>query len=479
MIRPLSFVCRYQLPLLAALLLLAADAHAAVKPNPLFSDNAVLQQGRKVPVWGTANEGEEVIVKFQDQTVTAKAKDGRWQVALENLKPGGPFEMTIAGENTITLKNILVGEVWIASGQSNMQWSVKQSADPDKTIAESANPNLRLFTVPRVATDEPQSTVDAAWVECGPQTVPEFSAVAYHFGQMLQSKLEVPVGIINTSYGGTPAEAWTSREALAAVPELKSLLDMPPAGTTAVQRPTGLYNAMIHPLLPYAISGAIWYQGESNAGRAAQYFTLFPTMIANWRQAWNQGDFPFLFVQLAPFMKKVDEPRDSQWAELREAQRHTLKQSPNTGMAVITDVGDETDIHPKAKKPVGERLALAALAKAYGKDVAYSGPAYRDAEFKGAEAVLNFDHVAGGLVASGDKLEGFTIAGKDQKFHKANAEIRGEQVVVSCPDVAEPVAVRYGWADYPVVNLANQAGLLASPFRTDDFPLTTAPKPTQ
>jgi sialate O-acetylesterase len=454
--------------------------HAAVKPAALFSDNAVLQQGQKVPVWGTADEGADVTVSFQGQSATAKAQNGRWQVTLDSLKSGGPYEMTIAsGGQRLTLKNILVGEVWIASGQSNMQWPVNRSANAEKTIAESANPMLRLFSVPRESADEPRDSVNAAWVECNPQTVPDFSAVAYFFGRDLQSKLGVPVGMIHTSYGGTPAEAWTSRAALEANADLKSLLASPPAGTQAFQRPTGLYNAMIHPLIPYAIKGAIWYQGESNAGRAYQYKTLFPTMIRNWRQDWGQGDFPFLFVQLAPFHKKVSQPGDSQWAELREAQRLTLKQVPATAMAVITDVGDEDDIHPQKKEPVGQRLALAALALAYGKDVEYSGPAYAGMEVRGHEIWLRFDHVDGGLVAMGDALEGFTIAGADQKFHPATAEIRGDKVVVSSPEVSQPVAVRYGWADYPVVNLANRAGLLASPFATDDFPWITAPKPPE
>lgn len=451
-------------------------ALAAVTPNPLFSDNAVLQQGQKVPVWGTAVDGEEVTVRFQDQTKTAKAAGGKWRVDLDPLKAGGPFELTISAGNTVTAKNVMVGEVWVASGQSNMQWPVKLSADPDKTAADSANSQLRLLTVPRVASDNPLDSVNVSWTESSPQSVPEFSAVAYHFGRLLQQKLNVPVGLINTSYGGTPAEAWTSRAALEAVPQLKGLLSQAPTGTSAPQRPTGLYNAMIHPLLPYAIKGAIWYQGESNAGRAWEYQTLFPTMIRNWRHDWGQGDFPFMFVQLAPFHKKVAEPGDSQWAELREAQRLTLAE-PNTAMAVITDIGDEVDIHPKQKQPVGERMALSALALAYGQQVIHSGPALAGVDFRGSEAVIKWNHVGGGLVAQGgDQLEGFTIAGKDQKFHKATAKIEGDTVVVSSPEVAEPVAVRYGWADFPVVNLANREGLLASPFRSDAFPLTTQPK---
>ena len=464
--------------LLSWLVCVANLASAAVKPHPLFGDNCVLQQATKVPVWGTADDGEKVTVKLQDQEVSATATDGKWRVDLNNLKSGGPFEMTIAGNETITVKNVLVGEVWIASGQSNMQWSVARSAESETTIAQAANARIHLLSVPREAADMPLDTVDVAWVECGPQSVPEFSAVAYHFGRALEAQLQVPVGLINTSYGGTPAEAWTSKEALEAVPELKKLLTNSPAQNKAAQRPTGLYNAMIHPLRPYAIRGAIWYQGESNAGRAYEYQTLFPTMIGCWRKDWGQGDFPFLFVQLAPFHKIVDQPGASEWAELREAQRLTAKNVPNTAMAVITDVGDENDIHPQKKGPVGERLALAARALAYGEKIEYSGPTVAGVEISGNRITLGFDHAASGLKTSDDgPLKGFAIAGKDNVFHNAVAEIQQDRVVVSSPEVAEPVAVRYGWADYPVVNLANKEGLLASPFRTDELPLTTMPKP--
>ncbi len=453
------------------------QANAAVKPHPLFSDNCVLQQGMKVPVWGTADDGEKVTVKLQDQEASATAKGGKWRVDLNNLQPGGPFEMTIAGADTVTVKNVLVGEVWIASGQSNMQWSVNRSADPETTIAQAANARIRLLTVPREAADKPQDTAAVAWVECNPQTVPEFSAVAYHFGRALEAQLQVPVGLINTSYGGTPAEAWTSKAALEAVPELK-MVDGTAAQGNAAQRPTGLYNAMIHPLLPYAIRGAIWYQGESNAGRAYEYQTLFPTMIGCWRKDWGQGDFPFLFVQLAPFHKIVEQPGASEWAELREAQRLTVKNVPNTAMAVITDVGDENVIHPQKKAPVGERLALAARALGYGEKIEYSGPTVAGVEIAENRITLSFDHVGSGLKTSDDgPLKGFAIAGKDNVFHNATAEIQQDRVVVTSPEVAEPVAVRYGWADYPVVNLANRDGLLASPFRTDELPFTTMPKP--
>jgi sialate O-acetylesterase len=459
----------------ACLMLLTAHAQSAVRPNALFSDGAVLQQGMKVPVWGTANDGEKVTVKFAGQEVSTTAKDGRWRVELAPLKAGGPTEMTIAGENTVKLSNILVGEVWIASGQSNMQWSVKQSDNPEQNVKESANPQIRLITIPRRSTPEPQGDVDAKWQECGPQTVGDFSAVAYFFGRDLEKQLKVPVGIISTNYGGTPAEAWTSHGSLEAEPALKTLAANP--ATDKPNSPSGLYNAMIHPLLPYAIRGAIWYQGESNAPRAYEYRALFPTMIKDWRARWGQGDFPFLLVQLAPFMKIEYQPQECAWAELRDAQLYATQSLPAVGMAVITDVGDALDIHPKWKAPVGGRLALAARALAYGEKVPYSGPEFYQQQIEGDRAILSFKHTDGGLLAQGGgALYGFTIAGADKKFVNAHAEIQGDKVVVWSPAVKNPVAVRFGWANYPLVNLWNGAGLPASPFRTDDFPPSTKPQ---
>ena len=460
---------------MVAAAVLATPAWADVQPHRLISDSMVLQQGAKVPVWGTSGATEKVTVKFQEQEQTATAKDGKWMVWFENLKPGGPFEMTISGDNTITIKDVLVGEVWIASGQSNMQWSVAQSADPEETAAKSANDMIRLLTVPRRAAAEPETDVDASWAKCGPETVRDFSAVAYAFGKDLQERLKVPVGLISTNYGGTVAEAWTSRETLDADPEFKGFLAQPVDPKNA-NSPTGLYNAMIHPLLPYGIRGAIWYQGESNASRAYQYQTLFPAMIADWRKSFNQGDFPFLFVQVAPFMDIQQEPMDSQWAELREAQRQTSLTIPNTAMAVITDLGDEKDIHPKQKGPVGQRLALAARALAYGEQVEYTGPVFDQSQASGDGITLSFEGVGSGLVPKDGELKGFTIAGADEKFFNAKAEIQGDTVVVSSPEVTSPIAVRYGWANYPLGNLWNQDGLPASPFRTDDFIFTTKPK---
>jgi sialate O-acetylesterase len=445
----------------------AAAVQAAVKPNGLISDGAVLQQGISLPIWGAAADGEQVTVTFQGQTAATVARDGRWMVHLKPLSPGGPFTMTIAGENTVELGNLLVGEVWIASGQSNMVWPIDRSADAEKAKAASSDPMLRLFTVPRADLPAPAADIAGAWREAGPDTIGNFSAVAYFFGRDLRKGLNVPVGIIASAVGGTAAQQWTRRSVLESNAQLAGAI-RPDTG--------GLYNGMIAPLIPYAIRGAIWYQGESNAGAAFQYRTLFPGMIRNWREDWGQGDFPFLFVQLAPYQVIDFSPKESAWAELREAQLLTSMRVPRTGMAVITDVGDEINIHPTRKEPVGARLALLALRIAYGKPVVDSGPAYRSMRISGRYATLSFDNLAGGLVAKGGDLTGFAVAGDDRHFVTARAVIKDDKVMVWSSRVDHPVAVRFGWANYPVVNLFNQAGLPASPFRTDDFPMVTAPK---
>lgn len=454
------------------LIVLATAAVAAVVPASIFTDNAVLQRGIAVPVWGTANDGEKVTVRFQKQEVSTTAKDGKWMVRLAPLKAGGPFTMTI---NDIEFKNILVGEVWICSGQSNMAWTVLHTTSGPVDIVRSTNPNIRFFTVPLKASYTPLTSIESQWVACEPATTKTFSAVGYYFGRDLQKALDVPVGLINTSWGGTFAEAWTSLDGFKAMPEFASwVADEYAKKADGPNHASVLYNAMINPLVPYAFRGAIWYQGESNAGRAFAYRTLFPGMIKSWRDAWGQGNFPFLFVQLAPYMKIEDAPQDSAWAELREAQLLTLKASPKTGMAVITDVGDPADIHPRDKEPVGARLALAARKIAYGQDIVDAGPIYKGMKKRGSSITLYFDNVGGGLVAKDGKLTGFAIAGADQKFVWADARIVDDnKVVVSAPSVANPVAVRYGWANCPVVNLWNKDGLPASPFRTDDFPMVT------
>ncbi len=505
---------------LVLLLVNAGAVFADVKLPAVISDNMVLQRGMEVPIWGWAEPGEKIEVRFGFYSYgwrTTTDKDGKWMVKIGPLRTGGPFEMFIKGNNTITLKNIMVGEVWVCSGQSNMQWPVKQSANAEQEIAAADYPNIRLFTVERKVAEQPQSDCVGDWQLCSPQTVAGFSAVAYYFGRELHEELDVPVGLIHTSWGGTPAEAWTRREVLEkeadAAPILERYSDVVakypqakreyekkmnewekavaearaegkepprkprvPIGPVHPHSPAGLYNAMIAPLIPYGIQGAIWYQGESNAGRAYQYRKLFPAMIKNWRNDWGQGDFCFLFVQLANFMAVNPEPAESAWAELREAQLMTLS-LPNTGMAVIIDIGEANNIHPKNKQDVGKRLALWALAGSYGKKLEYCGPIYKSMRVEGNKIILHFDHVGGGLVADGgEPLKGFAIAGADRKFVWADAKIDGDTVVVGSDKVSEPAAVRYAWANNPVCNLYNKEGLPASPFRTDDRPGITVDK---
>ncbi len=474
----------------------------------LFSDNMVLQQGVPIPLWGWANEGEVVTVKFRGQTVSAKTHNLKWSLTLGELKAGGPDTLTITAKaQVLQFTNVLVGEVWICSGQSNMEWPLNRAFQPEIDIAAATNALMRLLRVPKEKCEAPTVRINSAWTECSPETAARFSAVGYYFGRDLQAARKVPVGLIQSDWGGSPAEVWMSREALEINERYRG--EILEAGDKAWQkyqdamvkfstakalaegkgekfekqpprfawRPTELYNAMIAPLIPYAIKGAIWYQGESNAGRAEQYRTLFVDMIRNWRRDWGQDDFPFLCVQLAPWMAIQDEPQDSAWAELREAQLLATKVLPKVGMAVITDVGDPKDIHPTKKQPVGARLALAARAIAYGERIGYSGPIYRDMEVADDKIILRFDHVGKGLEARDGELKGFAICGEDRKFVWAKAEILPDNTVsVSSPEVAKPVAVRFGWADCPVVNLWNKDGLPASPFRTDDFPLTTAGK---
>ena len=487
----------------------SARPPAAIQLPGFFSHNMVLQQGMTVPIWGwSSKEDETVTVTFRDQKVSTKVKDGKWMARLKSLKASSaPESLTVSSDSgSVTLTNVLVGEVWVASGQSNMEFGLRGSFESTNDIARAANSNIRLFTVPKLKAESPTNNVPASWLECNPQSAANFSAVAYYFGRDLQKARGVPVGLIHTSWGGSPAEVWMSEPVLQSNPRYKrEILDSyAPQGErfkeqvaqfekeqaearragqaftkrrpTAPWRPTELYNGMIAPLVPLAIKGAIWYQGESNAGRAEQYRTLFADMIRNWRHDWAEGDFTFLEVQLAPFMKIKEQPADSSWAELREAQLLATKVLPKVGMAVITDVGEENDIHPKKKEPVGARLAVAARGIAYGEKIEFSGPVYKSMKVRDDKVVLSFDHVGQGLEARGGALKGFSICGDDHKFVWALADIQDNTVVVSSPNVSKPVAVRFGWADYPVVNLWNRNGLPATPFRTDDFPLTTAPK---
>jgi sialate O-acetylesterase len=636
--------------LFTVLLCLAAVAgqaapNAELRLNPLFQHNAVLQRDARVPVWGTAGDGEKITVKFAGQTVTTVTSNGSWKVWLQPMKANAtPQTMTVRGDTTCTVTNVLVGDVWVASGQSNMERQLgpragQQPIENWEQAAAAANyPEIRQFLVAQRIATAPETDVAGNWTVCTPQTAPDFSAVGFFFVRDLYKARHVPLGLIHSSWGGTPAESWTTEATLRKMPDfaeplaqLKLLASDPVAarrqvrakqeawyarvdpgsksnalwsapdldvadwktmtvpttwenagypdfdglfwfrrsfdlpaswngtdvelhlgavddidttwvngvevGSTIVwneprvyrvpgrvlhrtnnviavrvldtgaggglwggddpmrvvvgaesisltgpwlcrqsaslrtvgwppmdfsnnpSAPTVLYNAMIAPLLPFPIRGVIWYQGESNNGRERQYRALFPAMIADWRAGWGVGDFPFLFVQIAPF--------NSMTPELREAQLLTLGRSTNTAMAVIVDCGDANDIHPPRKAPVGARLALAARALAYGEKIEFSGPLYDAMKVDGNRVVLTFTHTGGGLVAKDGELRGFTIAGANKKFVPAKAEIVGQTVVVSSPEVPQPVAVRYGWANVPDVNLFNAEGLPASPFRTD------------
>ncbi len=632
------------------LILFAATLNAQVKLSPIFSSNMVLQQGMEIPVWGWASPGEKVTVTLDKGKATAKAnKEGKWTLKLPAMNYGGPFTMTVNGRNSQTLENILIGEVWICSGQSNMEFNMLSVKNSDAEIAASNNQDIRLFTVKRRISGSQQEQLEAGeWVKCSPATIPRFSAVAYFFGRELNQKLKVPIGLINTSWGGTVAETWTSEQMIGqnpdfanqlaqlkkvnlddyaksierevrervgetstvdlgmkgnqpawADPELNDLawktmelpgyiesnglqgvdgiiwfrtvINLSPeeaampstlylakvndsdntfingklVGSTQLQAdksrvyaipvgilkpgknnltvqmedvggmggiygdpatlklqcenrviplsgnwkykvglvkfntvlspnsyPTLLYNGMIHALVPYGIRGAIWYQGEGNAGRAKQYQRVLPDLIKDWRNHWNQGDFPFFIVQLANFMKVDSIPQESTWAELREAQSMTLS-LPNTGIAVTTDVGEALDIHPKDKQTVGKRLALSALKVAYKQDLVYTGPVYNSMVASGNKVTLTFDETGEGLKIR-DKygyIKGFAVAGEDHIFYWAKGKLTGKNTLeVSSPEVTHPVAVRYGWANNPDdANLYNSADIPASPFRTDKW----------
>jgi sialate O-acetylesterase len=513
----LPFVC-------AAIGIGPLPARADVSLNNMFGDHMVLQQGIKNKVWGKADAGEMVTVTLGGQTHTATAAaDGAWHVFLDPIKEyGGPHTLTVKGKNTLTFNDVLIGEVWVCAGQSNMQWSVNQSNDADLEKAAAKYPNIRLLSVPQVGTQEPQWNFNGKWTTCTPDTVGGFSAVGYLFGRQLHETLGVPVGLINNAWGGSAAEAWVRRDKLVANEKLKPLHERwvkmeegfpaakaefekklaewkliaemakaenrpapaqpgnPEGQMKGNSRPGNIHSGVLTPSIGYGIRGAIWYQGESNASRAYQYRELFPFMIKTWREEWGVGDFPFYWVQLADFKAERPEPADSDWAELREAQTMTMKALPATGEAVIIDIGEGKDIHPKNKQDVAKRLARWALAETYKvPGISCRSPLYKGMEKQGSKIVLAFDHVAGN--AGGwrpfDVAEprGFTVAGADKKFVPAQAKILPDgRIEVWTEAVADPVAVRYAWADNPVCNMYSSGGLPLTPFRTDDFPGVTA-----
>ncbi len=551
--------------LCCAFFLAAGVGRAEVKLPAIFGSHMVLQQESKIPVWGTAEPGEAVTVTLGDHTskTTADAK-GKWQANLEPMPTNStPLTLTVAGKNSLVFDDVLVGDVWICSGQSNMEFALSGArsfggAANQATAVPAANdPQLRLFIVKHKVSLEPEANVTGEWKVCTPDSAGLFSAVGYFFGQELRKTLQRPVGLIGTYWGGMPAQAFTSLKGLQKEPPFthyvaeyqKMVANLPAAqaafpaaladfqaklqawnasddgkgyqvtiqnwkqgmasgkpvtrgpGAPASQpkppqapegppnTPTVLFNGMIAPLMPLAIKGTIWYQGESNADNAAEYRTLFPRMIVDWREAWHEGDFPFLFVQLASFKEPQKEPSEGGWAYLREAQLDALS-LPNTGMAVTIDLGAPRDIHPKDKLDVGLRLAQAAKHVAYHQDVVYSGPIYRSMKVEGNTIRLSFQQTGSGLQMSvppwtfdgvaprtPSELTGFAVAGADKKWHWAKAKIDGISVVVSSDAVAAPVAVRYGWANDPACNLYNKEGLPASPFRTDDWVDDAPPLP--
>ncbi len=540
---------------LALSIVLAASQvlEADVKMPAIFGDHMVLQEGMKLPVWGTADPGEKVVVAIGTETGSAEAdKDGKWKIELAPIsESSSPLSLQVTGRNTLNFTDVVIGDVWVCSGQSNMVFQMKRSNNGQADIAQANDPGLRLFLVGRKISVQPLTDVGGHWQLCSPESVPDFSAVGYYFGREMRSTLKHPVGLIGTYWGGTSAAAWTSLSGLQKEPSLqhfvddynKALANYPaasvayPAQFTAYQaeltkwneeygntlekqlkewdvavkaaqaagqplppkpgasqkkphQPTGpdgsansptvLFNAMLSPLIPYAIKGVLWYQGEQDANSPFEYHTLFTRMIADWRQRWGEENFPFIYVQLPRYKGYGPNPPQT-WPYLREAQLQTLTTS-NTAMASAIDIGDPNNIHPPDKLDVGLRLAQAAKHLAYGMHVVYSGPIYSSMKIEGSSVRVQFTQTGSGLIIgtapwrppgipaiTDANLVGFSLAGADQKWFPANARIDGMGVVVSCPEVPQPVAVRYGWANAPEVNLYNKEGLPASPFRSDDW----------
>jgi len=487
-----------------------------LKLGELFNEGAVLQRNSKVSVWGTSEPSALISITIQNRKFQSTSdKTGNWNTALSALKEGGPYSMTvISATDTIKLKEIYVGEVWVAGGQSNMAFMLEKSDNGNEEIAKAKNQNIHFVMVPYKAYEGDKSRGDMNWRTATTENVPKISAVAYYFAKELQQKLNVPVGVICCYKGGSGAETWMTRESLVKNPnllpivenyesyytglgkvnylklvsiyenELKLYQDSVKAGNTTLlkgpkepmgeqhyNRPFGLYYTMLKRVIPYSVKGAIWYQGEHNSPRSEQYRTLFPAMIEQWRTDFNNPAMPFLFVQL-PGYANADTRNRPIWPELREAQLMTWQNVKNTGMAVTIDLGEKSTIHPPHKEEVGKRLSAIACNTVYGINVPYSGPLYKSVIFKANQALVSFGFIYGGLKSNGP-LQGFTICGSDNNFVPAKAEIKDKQVVIWAEGVTSPVAVRYGWDNWTEANLTNLADLPATPFRTDDFPLLT------
>lgn len=487
--------------------------YADIKLPSVINNNMVLQQNSKVALWGWADAGERVTINtsWNNKTTNITAgRNGKWTTYVNTSKAGGPYTINFKGKNEIKVNNVLLGEVWLASGQSNMEFFVGKmknasytgTVDYEQEIKEANYPNIRQIDVANKNADEPKQDFKGDWKICSPQTVDTFSAVAYFFARKIHQATGYPVGIINSSWGGTTIESWTKKEVIESDNDFKVLIEryetqvndypkaleyhkaamdkwkhdtIQPKPVTPVKpnpdkSPYRLYNAMIAPLVPYTLKGIIWYQGENNATRAHQYRRLFPAMISSWRNDFKNPDLPFYFVQISPHR--------SQNPEIRDAQLYTYRTVPHTGIVVTTDNGDSLDIHPRNKKLVGERLSLWALHNEYGqKGLVYSGPLYKSMKPEGDKIRIQFHFAGTGLIAKdGGQLREFTIAGEDQDFVPARAVIEGNEVVVSSPMVNKPVSVRFAWRNIPRPNLYNKEGLPASPFRTDNWKLATEGK---
>lgn len=495
--------------ILALIFLHKVEIKADIVLPAILSDNMVLQQNTNVNIWGKANKNEKITIKTSWSTLkysTTANSNGKWKLVLSTPEQTNqPQAITIIGNNTIHIKNILIGEIWLCSGQSNMDFPVAKDkgwrtgiTNEEEEMRDASFPEIRLFHVAQKLSPEQElDDCEGEWMVCNSENLKEFSAVGYFFGKNLYQELQTPIGLIQSTWGGTHAESWTSMQEMIYDPVYADLvaeffnsknnyttdiknyelkleeynLSLKKGATTLKKpkKPNGIYhnkalstlwNAMIVPILPFTIKGVIWYQGESNSIRHQDYRYVFTKMINSWRKEWNQGDFPFYFVQIAPHYKQPP--------HIREAQLETWKSTRNTGMVVITDAADSTDIHPRHKQIPGERLARWALAKTYGKTIPYSGPIYHSHEVIDNKVHVTFNYAENGLVTSDKKtITGFSLAGSDKIFHPATATIEGNRVILFNPQVKVPMAIRYNWNKYFQANFYNQEGLPASPFRTD------------
>lgn len=464
------------------LLISAVPSFAAVKLPAIFSDGMVLQQKSGVAIWGWADAGSKVtVIPSWDgkKYTTTTDPSGKWKLKVLTPSAGGPYDLTISDGKAVTLRDVLIGEVWVCSGQSNMDMPMKgyrgqPILNSNEAILKSKNKNIRLFTVPKKGEEEPVEDTGGEWKEATPQSVANFSATGYYFGRLLNELLEVPIGLISVNYGGSPAEAWMSPSALEPFPAIKVPQEGDSITTPPNRTPTMLFNGMLNPLIGYGIKGVIWYQGESNYDRPDQYEKLFPAMVQEWRSLWNIGEFPFYYAQIAPYNYAQLPPYHKggkyNSAFLRDAQRKSAVTIPNSGMAVLLDTGEECCIHPVNKEAAGNRLAYLALGKTYGiKGFGYESPEFNAIAVNNNEVVVSFNKVPNGLTSFNQKITTFEIAGEDKVFYPADAVLRSKSVVLSSPEVENPVAVRYAFKDYVKGELFSTEGLPVSSFRTDDW----------